>query len=127
MNYNEVNEKLKQLKIEDYIWVIYVGIIFLSWLSNSYERDYFINNNEKSKENYRQILIIIFSILVIIYGYFLYDSYKSVRDLKPWQSNKAKELNYLSFLASLFIFISGIILLYIAYEDEQLNVEIAFN
>ena len=127
MNYNEVNEKLKQLKIEDFIWIIYVGIIYLSWLSNHYEKDYFVNNNEESKEIYRSIMIIIFTVLTIIYAYFLYDSYNGIKNLKPWQSNKSKDLNYLSFIASLLIFISGIIFLYIALEDEELNVELAFN
>ena len=42
MNYNTLNEKLKQLKTEDFIWVIYIFIIFLSWYSNSLERKYYI-------------------------------------------------------------------------------------
>lgn len=29
MNYNELEDKLKQLKNEDIIWLIYIGIIFL--------------------------------------------------------------------------------------------------
>ena len=35
MNYDELNKKLEELKIEDFIWVIYIGIIVLSWYSNS--------------------------------------------------------------------------------------------
>ena len=42
MNNYKLQNKLVQLKIEDYIWVIYIGIILLSWYSNSLERKYFI-------------------------------------------------------------------------------------
>ena len=42
MNYEELNSKLKQIRIEDFIWVIYIGIIILSWYANSLEKKYFI-------------------------------------------------------------------------------------
>lgn len=127
MNYNELNDKLRELKIEDFIWVVYIGIILLSWYSNSLERKYYVSNDIESKEKYRKIIIFIFSILVIVYLYFFIDSYNSVKDLKPSDSDKKKCLNYLSFFASLLILISGIIFLYIAISDEELNVELAFN
>ena len=127
MNYNELNEKLKQLKIEDFIWLIYIGIIFLSWYSNSLERKYFIFNDQISKEKYRKIIILIFSILLVVYFYFLKDSYDGLKNIKPGASPNERELVFLSFIGSLFIAISGAIFLYIALEDEDLNVELAFN
>ena len=127
MNNEELNEKLKELKIEDFIWFIYIGIIFLSWYSNSLERKYFIFNDQVSKEKYRKIIIIIFSILVIVYLYFLNDSYKSLKSLNQFDSQKKQDLVYLSYIASLLIATSGFIFLYIAIEDEDLNVELAFN
>lgn len=127
MNYDELNEKLKQLKIEDFVWVIYIGIIFLSWFANHLERKYFINNDLKSKENYRKIMILIFVILIIIYVHFLKDSFNDLKKIKPTDSNKKKNLTFLSFIASLLIAISGFIFLYIAIMDESLEVELAFN
>lgn len=119
-----IDEKLKQLQIEDFIWVIYIGIIFLSWYANDLERKYFIFNDKNSKEEYRKIMILIFLILIMVYGYFLFDSYKSLQSV---DNMEAQKLNYISFIASLLIFISGLLLLYIAYKDRDLNVEIAFN
>lgn len=127
MDYDGLKEKLNQLKIEDYIWLIYIGIIFLSWYSNSLERNYYVYKNEKSKKKYRIIMIIIFSILVVVYLYFLKDSYSSLKTINPFDPKKKKDLLFLSFFASLLIFISGIIFLYIAFTDEDLNVELAFN
>ena len=124
---NELNDKLKQLTIEDFIWVVYIGIIILSFYSNSLERKYFISKNSIDKDKYQRIMILIFSILIIVYLYFLKSSFDDVRNLKPDDSYKKKKLVYLSFLASLFIAISGFIYLYIAFVDEDLDVEIAFN
>lgn len=127
MNYAGLNEKLNQLKVEDYIWLIYIGIILLSWYSNSLERKYFLCNDLQSKKKYRTIMIIIFSILVVVYLYFLKNSFKDLKKVNPFDPKKKKDLIFLSFLASLLIFISGLIFLYIALVDEELNVELAFN
>ena len=127
MNNEEINKRLKELNTEDFIWIIYIGIIALSFISNHYERKYFIFNNIKDKEKYRNIMITIFSILIIVYLYFLKDSIDSIKNIKPNTNAKTRNLIYLSFIGSLFIAISGFIFLYIAFVDEELNVEIAFN
>ena len=120
-------EKLNQLKIENNIWIIYIGIIIFSWYSNYLEKDYICNGNIKSKNEYRVIMIIIFSILVVVYFYFLSSSYKDLLSLKESDTEKKKILIYFSFLASLLIFIAGVIFLIIAICDDELNVELAFN
>ena len=127
MTNKELENKLKDLDIEDFIWIIYIGIIIMSWYSNSLERDYFITKNEISKTKYRNIMIIIFSILVVVYTYFFKDSLDDVLSLKQNDSNKKKQLISLSFIASFLILISGLVFLFIAIEDEELNVELAFN
>lgn len=127
MNYNEIENKIDQINTEDKIWIIYIGIIFLSWYANELERNYFKNNNNYCKEKYRKVMIFIFSILVIIYFYFLKSSLNDIKNLKPSDSIRKKNLTYLSFIGSSLIAISGLIFLYIALKDEDINVEIAFN
>ena len=127
MNYKELEDKLKQIKTENYIWLIYIGIIIVSWYSNSLEKDYFLNNNQISKEKYRKTLIFIFRILILVYLYFLKSSINDIKNLKPTDSKEKVLLVYLSFIGSLLITISGFIFLYIAIKDEEINVEIAFN
>lgn len=127
MNYEEINEKLKILNTEDYIWLIYIGIIFMSWYSNSLERKYFTENDIESKTKYQKIMVLIFTILIVIYLYFLKESINDIKNLKPWDTPKKKNLAYLSFLGSLLIAISGFIFLYISIVDENLDIELAFN
>ena len=127
MSYFNLQEKLKELKTEELIWIIYIGIIVLSFYSNNLERKYFIFNDNISKEKYRKTMILIFSILIVVYLYFLKDSYDDYKNLKPYDSDEKKQLVTLSFIASLFIAISGFIFLYIAFKDENMDVELAFN
>ena len=127
MNYEEINEKLKILNTDDYIWLIYIGIIFMSWYSNSLERKYFTENDIESKTKYQKIMVLIFTILIVIYLYFLKESINDIKNLKPWDTPKKKNLVYLSFLGSLLIAISGFIFLYISIVDENLDIELAFN
>lgn len=127
MNYDEIEERLKELKTEDFIWLIYVGIIFFSWYSNDLERKYFKYNDLESRDKYRKILVGIFIVLIVVYLYFLKDSIDEIRKLKPDDTNEKKLLVYLSFIGSLLIAISGAIFLFIAISDEEIDVEIAFN
>ncbi len=127
MDIDQINERIKQLNIEDFIWIIYIGIIGLSFLSNHYERYYFLFGNNEAKNKYRKITITIFSILIVVYLYFLKDAVDSLKNISFNTDKKTSKLTYLSFIASLLIAISGFIYLYIAFADEDLNVEIAFN
>ena len=123
----EIYNRLKLLNIEDFIWIIYIGIIVLSFYSNKIERKYFIFKNIKDKNKYRTINIVIFSILLIVYIYFLKNAFNDLKNLKESDSKEKKKLVYLSFLGSLLICISGFIFLYIAFNDKNLDIEIAFN
>ena len=127
MGSKELEEKLKEINIEDFIWLVYIFIIFMSWYSNSLERKYFIYKDEKSKDQYRCLVVMIFTILLIVYLYFVKSAWNSYKNLKDSPDLKTRELATLSLLASVLIAISGAIFLYIALRDEDLKIEVAFN
>ena len=74
---NNIEKRLKQINIENNIWLIYLIIIELSFYSNKLEKDYFINKNNISKETYRKINTIIFIVLILVYSYFEEDAIES--------------------------------------------------
>lgn len=127
MNNETVNNKLKKLKIEEDIWIIYLGIIFLSFYSNSLERNYFLYHNINYKKQYQDVMIIIFAILLLIYLYFFDSAYKEMKNINPFDNKKKNHLIYLSFIASFVLVLSGLIYLYIAIVDNDIDVELAFN
>lgn len=123
----EMLDRLEDIKMENFVWVIYIGIIILSWYANSKEVNYLLYNDEESRQEYQNLLILIFSILFIIYFYFAKDSYETYLNLSIYDSKKKKQLTFASFIGSLLILISGVIFLYIAIVDENIDTEIAFN
>ena len=126
MNRVVLEDKLKQIKIEDFIWIVYIGIIFLSFYANSLEAKFYLNMDEEAKNKYQKIMIGIFSVLIIVYGYFLKSSMDDLKNLNNC-SDKKRMLLISAFIASLLIFVSGIIYLSIALVDNDLDVELAFN
>ena len=120
-------EKLKRIKIENYVWVIYIGIIILSWYANYKEKYYLLYNDQKSKREYRNLLILIFSFLIVVYFYFTKEGYEDIKNLNIYDSLRKRKLTYASFVGSVLILISGFIFLTIAILDEDIETEIAFN
>lgn len=117
-------ERMKEIDLEDYIFIIYYIIITLSIYANKVEREYLITKDIELREKYRRLLYIIFGIATVIYLYYAISSYQEVKNNN---NSKDKYLFELSFFASFLILISGIIYLYIIYQDKEINVELAFN
>lgn len=124
---NNKLDRLEDIKKENIVWIIYIGIIILSYYANSKEKKYILYNDEKSKKEYQNLMIIIFSILFVIYYYFTKDSYDDLKSINIFDTKKKKNLLYLSFIGSLLILISGVIFLIIAIVDDEIDTEIAFN
>ena len=123
---NNIEKRLKQINIENNIWLIYLIIIGLSFYSNKLEKDYFIDKNIISKETYRKINTIIFIVLILVYSYFEEDAINSFFKNQN-KTSKQKQYDTLILIASTTILISGFIFLYIILDDKNLDTEIAFN
>lgn len=119
--------RLKDIKTENYIWIIYIGIIILSFYANELEKKFILYDDEEARKNYQNTIILIFSILVIIYYYFANSDYKNLKNLNETDTDKKIILTFLSFIGSSLVLISGIIFLIIAYLDEEISIELAFN
>lgn len=124
---NENLDRLNDIKVEDEVWLLYLVIIGVSFISNEYEKKYFLYNDQKAKETYRALTIIIFVVAVGVYYYFYNDSYENLQALTADDSKKKQDLTKLNYLASTLILVAGLIFLYIAIVDTDLEVEVAFN
>ena len=49
---NEWFERLKEINIENFIWIIYIGVILLSWYSNSLENYIKMRRIERNIKNF---------------------------------------------------------------------------
>lgn len=123
----ELTKRLNSLKIEDFCWIILMILILLSFYSNNIERDYLISKNTIKKEQYRLLTIFIFIIAELIYLYYAYDSYNTLKKIKPNDKKQTKENAKLNYISSILIVIAGIIIIYIAITDTELDIELALN
>ena len=118
---------LKEIETENFIWIIYLFLIGLSFLANKFEKDYYINGNITDKEKYRIINIFIFTVVLIIYIYFFKGNIDTVNKLNCGDSYDKIFFNKLNLFSTSLIVIAGIIFLYIAINDKNLETEISFN
>ncbi len=120
-----IKKRLNQIQIENNIWIIYLFIIGFSFYANKLEKDFFLTNNQVSKETYRKINATIFIVLILVYSYFEKDALDSFKEKK--KSITQQKYDTLSLIATTAVLISGFIYLYIIISDENLDEEIAFN
>ena len=118
MNIN-INNTIKNVEIENIIWVIYLFIIGANFISNYYTTKYCYTFDEKYHKIYRTINIIVLSIILIIYIYFVYISYQGVKNAKQNENYRKYIL-----IASILILIGGIIYLSVEVYKNQ-NPEIS--
>lgn len=113
------NISLKVNEQENIIWLIYLFIIGANFISNYFVEKYLYSMDNKYKKIFRNINILVLSIALLIYIYYVYLSYKTLK----------KDLNSLSskliFIASILILIGGIIYLGIEiYKNENPEIDI---
>ena len=126
-NNNNNNDIIKEIETENFIWIIYLFIIAISFIANYFETIYYKNGSKKAKEKYRVLNIFVFSVVFLIYLYFFKENYKTVKNLNCYDSKNKILFNKLNYYASVFVLVAGAIFLYISIFDKDLDTEIAFN
>lgn len=119
------NERIEEIDKENIILVIFVGIIILAYIANLIEKRYFRYGNDSDRRDYYYVQSSIFIIVVILNIYYVYNSYMVVSNLSPDISEESKRYAYLDFVASVIALVAGLILLYIAITDTNLESEIS--
>ena len=122
---NELENRLKEINIEDIVFVIFIIIIIMSYIANEFEKKYFIYRNDKDKKIYYYLQIIIFLIVVAVNVYYVYISYLEVESLKCKEYSNKKKYAQLDLVAGLFALVASSIILYIAIDDKNINAEIS--
>ena len=117
------NKRIKKIKLENIIWGIYIVIIALNFISNDYEKYYYLTKDIRYRKIYKNINIFAIGITILIYAYTEINSYLNYKN-KTNNKEKDKYKAY-SLIASTLILIGGLILLYNAIFDNTIEEEIA--
>lgn len=105
-------ERLKEIKINDFIFVVYIVISIAAIICNNIEEDNIKNNKESTKviTSVRTAIIIVG---ILIYLYFVYTSYKNFKNPNKNLSKKDKKANNYALLSSILFLIASIIVFYV--------------
>lgn len=115
---NKFNTELKNLKIEDIIWVIYFFIATAAVISNYYERKNLFQTGKAYNLTSKKINVTIFIITLFIYLYFVYLNWQDLKEFQNAMNKKQTILNQARLIAALLFLIGGIIYLIAEIEDE---------
>lgn len=104
----DISENLKELEIEDFIWIISLFSACFALLSNKLEKDYLYTHNLSKEKEYKTINIALLVIAFFIYLYFMMLNYKRIKN-STYQSFKQMRINNANFLAATLIVLATII------------------
>lgn len=122
----DINSMIKEIRVEDFIWVINFFIILFALMSNDYQENYIKTKSKKSYDIFHTINLEIFIVVFLINVYFLNLRYKSLKSLKP-NASKQQILNAnLNYLAAIIIAIGTLIYVYTEFFGANIEEEIPF-
>lgn len=111
---NKVLKTLEEIKIEDWIWIIYLFNASLALISNFFERDFLKTGNKISKRTFKTLNIGILIVVFFIYIYFVLLTYSRFKERESHTTLKSLFVTNANFIAACLFLIGG--LLYIFTE-----------
>lgn len=108
------SETLKEVSVEDYIWIIYIFLAIFALVSNYFEKEYLKTHDKRDENIFRTINTEIFIVIFIIYLYFVFVNYKHIKRLDPNSSPKQVFLANAGLIAAILFLIAGGISLFIS-------------
>ncbi len=122
---NKVLKTLEEVRIEDWIWIIYLFLASFALIANFFEKDYLLNGNKVSKKAFKTINIAIFIIVFFIYLYFVLLTYSRFKEKEEHMSIKSMIITNANFIAACLFLIGGIIyLLTEIASDNETDIDI---
>lgn len=121
---NEISKKLKRLKNEDIIWIIYFFIVVFALYSNKLDRDYLLNHDNSAYKSEKYINMGIFFVTFFIYLYFVLLLTEDLSNMERNFNNDNYRSTFIQLIAALLFLIGGSIYLIneIVRKDDDLDV-----
>ena len=105
-------ERLKEIKINDFIFIIYIVLSITAIICNNIEEKN-IKNGEGDTKIISSIRTAIVIVGILIYIYFTYTSYQNVKNSNKNTNVKDTKANNYVLLSSILFLIGSIIILYV--------------
>ncbi len=121
---NDVEKKLKRLKNEDIIWIVYFFIVVFALYSNKLDRDYLLKKDKEAYKREKSINITIFFVAFFIYLYFLLLLTEDLGNMEKNFDDPNYRSTFIQLIAAILFLIGGAIYLIneITRKDDDLDV-----
>ena len=121
---NDISKKLKRLRNEDFIWIVYFFIVVFALYSNKLDRDYILKKDNEAYKKEKYINITIFFIAFFIYLYFLLLLTEDLGSMEKNFNDPAYRSTFIQLIAAILFLIGGAIYLIneITRKDDALDV-----
>lgn len=121
---NDISKKLKRLRNEDFIWIVYFFIVVFALYSNKLDRDYLLKKDNEAYKREKYINITIFFIAFFIYLYFLLLLTEDLSSMEKNFNDPAYRSTFIQLIAAILFLIGGAIYLIneITRKDDALDV-----
>ncbi len=114
----EIEEQLNELKIEDYIWLLFIFVSIVALISNYYERKYVVTKNKKDFKIYKTINIDLLIISFLVYLYFSLLSYKKYKQTLKTGNIRELFFSKLNLFATSLFLIAGLLNIFIESKSD---------
>ena len=120
---NDVEKKLKRLKNEDIIWIVYFFIVVFALYSNKLDRDYLLKKDKNAYKREKSINITIFFVAFFIYLYFLLLLTEDLGSMEKNFDDPNYRSTFIQLIAAILFLIGGAIYLIneIIRKDDALD------
>ena len=116
---NTFLRKLELLKKEDFIWLVYYFIITAALVSNTFERNFVITNNQKSLNTVKKINTTILIIAFLIYLYFVILTIENFDILRNNGTQKDIRLANERLILNILFLVAGAYAIYVDYDSNN--------
>lgn len=110
------NNKIKELKIDEIVWLTFIALSVLNIIGDEYEIDYYQYNNQKKDKNAKKIFTLTVAVSTLIYIYFFKKNYERLEELK--EKKEDSTLAEIRLLGSTFILAGILCLLYFQLNSQ---------
>ena len=121
---NDIEKKLKRLRNEDIVWIVYFFIVVFALYSNKLDRDYLIKKDYGAYKREKYINIAIFFVAFFIYLYFLLLLTEDLGSMEMNFNDPNYRSTFIQLIAAILFLIGGAIYLIneITRKDDALDV-----
>ena len=115
----EYTQELKELKIDEWIWIVFIILSVLNIFGDEYEKDFYTKNDTQKDQTAKKIFTFTVFISFLIYAYLLYQRYNRVKLMRS--QGRDTSLGEIRLFGSILVVTASLLFLYTQIKENKKN------